>query len=421
MVCGRAGIRRGYHTGRSTIVVRARAHIEEHGNRQRIVITEIPFQQARDRIEERIAALVNEGKIPGISGIRNESDLKEPVRLVCELKRDADPDIVLNQLYQFSPLQDSFSLIFLALVDGKPRVLSFKELLQEFIRHRETVIRRRTQFLLARARQRKHTVEGLLLAHANIDEVIRVIRSSSTQAEAKERLMQIQTPAALLQRALGEEGFAVFVEERGASEFYTLTPVQADAILHMTLGQLVNLEQEKLADEHRKLLEEITEYRRILSDRQNILDIIRDDCRELKRKHGDARRTEISGEEVGELEHGRPDHRRDDGRLDQQQRLHQADAGLGLSRPAPRRQGPDRRQDRRGRPDPAPVRRQHPRLSAVLHQQGQGLLAQGLRPAAVGPRRPRPGRGQPAEPRPRASRSPTAGRSAISTTPTISW
>ncbi len=245
---------------------------------------------------------MNEGKIAGISNIRNESDLKEPVRLICELKRDADPDIVLNQLYQFSPLQDSFSLIFLALVDGKPRVLSFKELLQEFVRHRETVIRRRTQFLLSRARQRKHTVEGLLLAHANIDEVIRVIRNSSTQAEAKERLMRIETPAALLRRALGEEGFAVFVEERGQSEFYTLTPVQADAILRMTLGQLVNLEQEKLVDEHRKLLAEITEYRRILSDRQNILDIIREDCRELKRKHDDPRRTEISGEEVGEID-----------------------------------------------------------------------------------------------------------------------
>ena len=302
VVCGRSGIRRGYHTGRGTIVVRARARIEEHSNRNRIVVTEIPFQQARDRIEERMAALANEGKIAGISGIRNESDLKEPVRLVCELKRDADPEIVLNQLYQFSPLQDSFSLIFLALVDGKPRVLSFKELLQEFIRHRETVIRRRTQFLLARARQRKHTVEGLLLAHANIDEVIRVIRSSSTQIEAKERLMQIQTPAAMLQRALGEEGFSVFTEDRGLAEFYTLTPVQADAILRMTLGQLVNLEQEKLSGEHHKLLEEITEHRRILSDRQNILDIIRDDCRELKRKHGDARRTEISGEEVGELD-----------------------------------------------------------------------------------------------------------------------
>ena len=301
VVCGRAGIRRGYHTGRSTIVVRARAFIEEHNKRNRIVITEIPFQQARDRIEERIAALVNEGKIAGISGIRNESDLDEPVRLICELKRDADPDIVLNQLYQFSPLQDTFSLNLLALVDGKPRTLSFKELLQEFIRHRETVIRRRTQFLLARARQRKHTVEGLLLAHANIDEVIRVIRSSSTQIEAKERLMQIQTPSALLRRALGEEGFAVFAEERGLSEFYTLTPIQADAILRMTLGQLVNLEQEKLGGEHHALLVEILECRRILSDRQNILDMIREDCRELKRKHADARRTEISGEEIGEV------------------------------------------------------------------------------------------------------------------------
>ncbi|MCE5268461.1 MAG: DNA gyrase subunit A [Planctomycetaceae bacterium] len=302
IICGRSGIRRGYHTGRSTIVVRARARIEEHHKRQRIIITEIPFQQSRDRIEERITALANEGKIPGISAIHNESDLDEPVRLICDIKRDADAEVVLNQLYQFSPLQDTFSLIFLALVEGKPRVLSFKELLQEFIRHRETVIRRRTQFLLARARQRKHTVEGLLLAHANIDEVIRVIRSSSTQIEAKDRLMQIKTPSALLQRALGDEGFRVFVEERGAaSEFYTLTPVQADAILKMTLGQLVNLEQEKLSDEHHKLLEEINEYRHILADRARILDIIRDDCRELKRKHGDARRTEISGEEVGEV------------------------------------------------------------------------------------------------------------------------
>ncbi|MEN6458061.1 MAG: DNA gyrase subunit A [Thermoguttaceae bacterium] len=302
IICGRSGIRRGYHTGRSNIVVRARAKIEEHNRRSRIVITEIPFQQSRDRIEERITALASEGKIPGISSIRNESDLEEPVRLVCDLKRDADPEVVLNQLYQFSPLQDTFSMIFLALVDGKPRVLSFKELLQEFIRHRETVIRRRTQFLLMRARQRKHTVEGLLLAHANIDEVIRVIRTSSTQAEAKERLMQIQTPSALLQRALGDEGFRIFTEERGSvSEFYTLTPVQADAILKMTLGQLVNLEQEKLSDEHHKLLDEIIEFRRILADRQNILDIIREDCRELKRKHGDPRRTEISGEEIGEV------------------------------------------------------------------------------------------------------------------------
>jgi DNA gyrase subunit A len=301
VVCGRAGIRRGYYSGRGNIVVRARAAIEEHAGRNRIVITEIPFQQTRDRIEERIHEVINEGRIQGVSGTRNESDLEEPVRLIVELKRDADPEIVLNQLYQFTPLQDSFSLIFLALVDGKPRVLSLKELLEEFLRHRETVIRRRTQFLLARARQRKHTVEGLLLAHANIDEVIRTIRSSSTQAEAKERLMRIQTPAALLQRALGETGYAAFTEERGVSENYALSPVQADAILKMTLGQLVNLEQEKLAGEHRDLLAEIAEYHRILSDRKNILDLIREELREMKRKHGEPRRTEISGEEIGDL------------------------------------------------------------------------------------------------------------------------
>ncbi len=303
VICGRSGIRRGYHTGRSTIVVRARARIEEGKKKRfRIVVSEIPYQQARDRIEERIASAVTDGKIAGISGIRNESDLKDPVRLVLDLKRDADPDVVLNQLYQFTPLQDSFSIIFLALVDGKPRVLSFKEILEEFIRHRVLVIRRRTQFLLAKARQRKHTLEGLLLAHANIDEVIRVIRASKTQAEAKVRLMEIRCPAALMQRALGDEGFAVFQEERGVSEEYTLTPIQADAILRMTLGQLVNLEQEKLGDEHRELLKNIGEFLEILSDRQNILDIIRDDLKELKRKHGDARRTEISGEELGNID-----------------------------------------------------------------------------------------------------------------------
>ncbi len=303
VICGRAGIRQGYHTGRSTIVVRARCRVEELPNgRHRIVVTEIPFQQARDRVEERIAASVNDGRIPGISNIRNESDLNEPVRLVLGLKRDADPDVVLNQLYRFTPLQDSFSVILLALVDGKPRVMSFKSLLQEFIRHRAAVIRRRTQHLLTKARRRKHTVEGLLLAFANIDEVIRVIRSSKTQAEAKERLMEIECPAAMLRKALREDGFAVFQAEQGTEQSYTLTPVQADAILRMTLGQLVNLEQEKLVDEHRQLLDDIREFNRILSDEQNILEIIREDLRELKRRHADARRTEITGEEIGDIE-----------------------------------------------------------------------------------------------------------------------
>ena len=303
IVVGRSGLRRGYHSGRGTITLRAKAKIEEHGKgRFRIVVNEVPYQAARDAVEKRIAELVSEGRIAGISAARNESDLKEPVRLVYELKRDADPEVVLAQLYQFSPLQDTFSLIFLALVDGKPRVLSFKELLEEFIRHREIVIRRRTLFMLAKARQRKHTVEGLLLALANIDEVIRTIRTSANQDEAKRRLILIQTPAAMLRRALGDDGFEIFQSERGAQETYNLTPVQADAILRMTLGQLVNLEQEKLGNEHKKLLEEIREFNRILSDRNNILDIIREDLKELKKKYPEPRRTEISGEEVGEVD-----------------------------------------------------------------------------------------------------------------------
>jgi len=303
VICGRSGIIRGYRTGRSTVVVRAKTAIEEFKkNRYRIVITEIPYQQARDRVEERIAAAVTDGKIAGISAIRNESDLKEPVRLICEIKRDADPEVVLNQLYQFTPLQDSFSIILLALVDGKPRTLTFKELLEEFLRHRVAVIRRRTQFLLAKARQRKHTVEGLLLAHANIDEVIRVIRASKTQAEAKQRLMEIETPSALMKRALGDDGFEVFQQERGVKEAYRLTPVQSDAILRMTLGQLVNLEQEKLGNEYNELLEKIKHYLFILSDEKNILDIIRNDLEEVKRKHADKRRTEISGEELGDID-----------------------------------------------------------------------------------------------------------------------
>ena len=303
VICGRAAIRRGYHTGRSTVIVRARTRIEEHKkDRFRIVVSEIPYQQARDRVVERIAALVNEGRIKGISGIREESDLKEPVRLVVELKRDADPEVVLNQLYQFSPLQDSFSIILLALVDGKPRVMSIKGLLEEFLRHRVTVIRRRTQFLLSKARQRKHTVEGLLLALTNIDQVIRVIRSSATQTEAKERLMEIECPSSMLERALGAIGFESFQQERGVADVYRLTAVQADAILRMTLGQLVNLEQEKLSQEHGELLGEIREYLRILSDEQNVLDIIKEELQEINRRHGDGRRTEITGEELGTLD-----------------------------------------------------------------------------------------------------------------------
>lgn len=303
IICGRAGIRRGYKTGRSTIIVRAKCRVEEmKGNRHRIIVSEIPYQQYRDRVVERIAGLVNSDRIKGISGIRDESDLKEPVRLVIELKRNEDPDVILNQLYQFSPLQDTISLIFLALVDGKPRELTLKEMLQEFIRHRITVIRRRTQFLLAKARRRKHTVEGLLLALANIDEIIQTIRTSRTQAEAKQRLMGIECPASMMQRALGDEGFRQFQLERGESDTYTLTSVQTDEILKMRLGQLVNLEQEKLTEEHKQLLEEITNYLDILANQSRVYGIIKEDLEEMKRRFGSPRRTQISNEELGNID-----------------------------------------------------------------------------------------------------------------------
>lgn len=302
IICGRSGIRKAYRTGRSTIQVRAKCEIEEHKkNRYRIVVSEIPFQQTRDGLVEKIANLVKSDKVNGISGIRDVSDLKEPVKLLIDVKGDADPNVLLNQLYQYSPLQVSFSMIFLALVDGKPRELNIKQILSEFIRHRVNVIRRRTQFLLNRARRQKHTIEGLLLALADIDKIIAVIRKSKTQIEAKQGLMGIECPASMLKKALGDEGFAIFEDERGESDVYHLTPVQADAILKMTLGQLVNLEQERLGGQHQKLLDEIKEYLRILSDEQIIRDMIKEDLEEIRHKHADTRRTVIDHEELTDI------------------------------------------------------------------------------------------------------------------------
>ena len=305
IICGRAGIIKAYQTGRSTIVVRAQCEIvpiPKKKNRFKIVVSELPFQQVRDNVVEKIAALVKTDKVKGISGIKDLSDLKEPVKLEIEIKSDADAEVVLNQLYQFSPLQTSFSMNFMALVDGKPRELTIKDFLTEFLRHRIQVIRRRTQFLLSRARKQKHTIEGLLLALADIDKIIATIRQSKTQAEAKAGLMGIECPAAMMQRALGENGYKVFQEERGEADVYYLTGVQADAILKMTLGQLVNLEQEKLGGQHAKLLEEIQEYLRILSDDANVKAIIKDDLAEIKRKYADARRTVLSDEEVRNID-----------------------------------------------------------------------------------------------------------------------
>src|SRR5206468_12341288 len=191
----------GYHTGRGKVSLRARAVINEDGSKTQIIITEVPFQQTRNRLAELIGAMIKEERIKGVSGIRDESSARggEPVRLVLDVKRDADPQLVLNQLYQYSPLQKTASIILLALVDGRPRTLTLKQMLEEFLRHRVRVIRRRAEFLLREAKRRAHILEGQLIAISSLDEVIAICRQSPSRAEAKIRLQGLEVAASVMQ------------------------------------------------------------------------------------------------------------------------------------------------------------------------------------------------------------------------------
>jgi len=304
IICGRYRVRQGYLTGRSTLTLRAKTHFETEKNSDVIVVTEIPYLETRDRIREKLELLVRDDRVKGISRIVDLTDRNIPpwqVRLHIVLKRDADKEVVLNQLFRFSPLQSTVSMILLALVGNRPQVLSIKDLLREFVRHRVDVIRRRTEHLLAEARKRKHTVEGLLIAQIDIDQIIKTIRNSSSRVEAREKLQQIDVPAELVARALGNDGYRAFLDEHGEASVYQLSANQSEAIVSMQLGSLANLERENLTGEHHKLLEQIGEYLRLLSDEANILGVIRDDLLELKKKYGSDRRTEISDEEPGEV------------------------------------------------------------------------------------------------------------------------
>jgi DNA gyrase subunit A len=300
IICGREGIRQGYLTGRSTITLRAATHFETEKNADVIVVTEIPYLETRDRLKEKLEDLVRDDRVKGIARIVDYTDRKTPewqVRLHIVLKRDADRDVVLNQLFQYSTLQVTFSVILLALVANRPQTLSVKELLEEFLRHRVTVIRRRTEFLLAEARKRKHTVEGLLIAQAEIDKVIATIRAAASRAAAKDALQAIEVAAELVARALGEVGFRDFQSEKGVAGLYNLSANQAEAIVSMQLGSLANLERESLRGEHAKLLESIIEFLRLLSDEAHIRALVRQEMLELKEKYGNKRRTQISEEE----------------------------------------------------------------------------------------------------------------------------
>jgi DNA gyrase subunit A len=298
IICGRQGIVDGYTIGRGKITLRARAHIDDEGSQTQIVITEVPFQQTRNRLAEAIGELVKDERIKGISDIKDESSARngEPVRLVVYLKRGADPNLILNQLYQYSPLEKTVSIIMLALVDSRPEVLPLKRMIEEFIRHRVQVIRRRTEYLLREAKKRSHVLEGQLIAIASLDEVIRICRQAPSRADAKVQLQNHAVSAALLERALGADHFAALQREIGVHASYHMTEVQADAVVRLQLGQLAHLERDEILKEYHDLRRKIIEHETLLSSERNIHEVIKTDLAELRDKYGDERRTEITGE-----------------------------------------------------------------------------------------------------------------------------
>lgn len=290
IICGIDEIVEGYSTGRGRLIVRCKLHVEEKNGRSSIVIDELPYTVLRKSILEAIKEKIAEGKITDIAGGNDESGRLHKCRIVIDLKRDADPQVVINQLYQYTQCQTTISMINIALVNRQPRTMGLKELIQHFIEHRKTVITRRTRFLLRKALQRAHILEGLIYAVCDIDEVVKLIRSSKTREEAIQKLRQrafrivpdhpyaAQVPASLLERS-----------QQGVM----LSQAQAEAIGRLQLIQLVGLEIERLTREYREVSEQIEEYQLILSDERRVLDIIVADTIELKEKYGDDRRTMI--------------------------------------------------------------------------------------------------------------------------------
>jgi DNA gyrase subunit A len=298
IVMGRHGIVRGYMGERSRITLRARAEIVEEGKGKTpsILIREVPFQVTRNKLAEDIGRLIKEEKIAGVSGIRDESSARngEPVRLVVELKRGADPHLVLNQIYQFSPLQKTISIGLLALVDGRPSFLSLKEMMQKFLDHRVQVIRRRTMFLLKEAKRRGHVLEGQLIAISSLDEVIRICRTSPSRTEAKTRLQGMEVAAAVLKNAIGDEGFTALQAELGQTDIYRMTEAQAEAVVRMQLGQLAALESDEILKEYRQLRIQIIGFEELLADEAKVFAIIRKDLEDIRDKYGNPRKTEIT-------------------------------------------------------------------------------------------------------------------------------
>lgn len=287
---GYSGIRSAYYTGRGKITLRGKAEIVEEGNHSRIIVTEIPYMVNKSKLLETTGQLMRDKRIEGISNLRDESD-KDGMRIVYELKRDVNAQVVLNKLYSFTQLQDTVGVIMIALVNGEPKQLTLLEILDNYIAFQKQIITRRTAFDLKKARERAHILQGFLLAIDNIDEVISILRSSKSVQEGKERLMERfkkDDLAKLLQRAMGENYKDVhFEHEIGLSE------EQADAIVQMRLGQLTGLERDKVISELAEIMEKINDFLDILSSDERVKEIIKEEITAIKEKYGDERRTAI--------------------------------------------------------------------------------------------------------------------------------
>lgn len=264
IIYGYQGVKEAFETGKGRIVLRGKAHIENDGNREKIIVTEIPYQVNRAEMIQKTADLVNEKKIEGISNVNDESG-RDGMRVVYDIKRDAMSNVVLNKLYKYTALQTTFNVNNIALVNGRPKLLNLKDIIKHFVNHRHDVVTRRTQYELEQAEKRAHILEGLIIASDNIDEVIAIIRGSSTPDEAREKL----------------------------SERFGLTEIQARAIVDMRLRQLTGLEQDKLRKEYEEIMQQIEKYKQILSDVSLRMAIIKDELFEIKHKFGDERRTEV--------------------------------------------------------------------------------------------------------------------------------
>lgn len=300
IIYGTAGVKEGYRTGRGRVVMRGRTHFEdlEKGGRQSIIIDELPYQVNKKSLIEKIAELVNEKKIEGISDLRDESD-KSGMRVVIELKRGEVPEVILNNLYKQTQLQDTFGMNMVALMDGQPRLLNLKQMLEAFLRHRREVVTRRTVFELRKARDRGHVLEGLAVALANVDEMIAIIKAAPTPPEAKKELMARSWNSPVVEEMLKRAAMEASRPEGLSVDFgltpkgYKLSDVQAQEILQMRLQRLTGLEQDKIVNEYKEVMDIIADLLDILAKPERVTAIIVEELNEIQKQFGDKRRSEI--------------------------------------------------------------------------------------------------------------------------------